>query len=118
MHGGTEAGAALGAGGTQAFVENQELRDGDLVGGDALETQNKELRKMVAALGGKVAAYESEGMLAWIKRWVGRIVFVLVLGWLAWNLAKLLMSPRGREARAKLGWIRGLFAADGLRHTR
>ena len=123
--GGALAGAALGAGGTQAFVENQELRDGTIVGEDALERQNAELRAMVAALRGDVDqiardrdALADEGIVSWLNRWLGRVALVLGLGWIGWNGTKLIASPRGIEARRKLGWLRGLLAADGIKHTR
>lgn len=116
--GGAIAGAGIGAGATQAFAENQELRDGTLVGEDALKQQNEELRRALAAMQGKVLAYEGESLLGWLKRWAGRVALILALGWLGWNGTKLVASKRGREARQKFGWLLGLFAADGVKHTR
>lgn len=124
---GAISGAAVGAGVTQAVVENDELRSGTLTGEDALKAQNDELRKLVAALDGKVAAYETETLWEWAKRWTWRITFGAVWLWLAWVLAKGMLSARGREALEKeikaapfnlFAWLRALLAIDGVRHTR
>ncbi len=126
---GAAAGAPLGAAAGKQFDDNSQLRSGEIVGEEALARQNAELRAMVAALRGDVDqiaadrdAIAREGVWAWAKRWLVRLlifaVVVCALGWLAWNWTKLAAFARGREARKRFGWIKGLVAADGIKHTR